>query len=325
MAAEVGEHLPSLDDLVEEVVELDDEALGSRSQHGNPAIDDLCSLRDVIVVAVAAHGYGPVKVLLEAVDGGLCLAELVHHDACSGVGVAANNDGVHLLGDVLAQACHGCNVTRGTELLVGGGSGTRRAACGEVGEAGDGSGDEEDKEEGAGVAECIEDAAEAVEGVELELERGAGVEEERRRVEPGVSEGAVVLLEAGGVAPGGVDGAQDVGRSRGGVVAAVEQPVVDRRGDPGGGGAVGVECGGAGAGEVAGVPEAGGLVHVLVEPALAGRKVEALHHVEQLRVEGAQQGGRLLEEGRREARVRAALEAVQPVRHGRVEPAVRHF
>ena len=29
MAAEVGEHLPALDDLIEEVVELDDEAVGS--------------------------------------------------------------------------------------------------------------------------------------------------------------------------------------------------------------------------------------------------------------------------------------------------------
>lgn len=328
MAAEVGEHLPALDDLVEEVVELDDEALGSRSQHPNPAIDDLGSLGDLVVVAVAPHGDDPVKVLLEAVDGCPGLAELVHHDACSRCRVvvattAATKDGVHLLGDAVSQARHGGDVARGgAEVLVGGGSGSRRSE--EVGETGDGAGDEEDEEEGGGVAEGVEDSAEPVEGVELEVPWGAGVEEEGGRVEPCVGEGAVVLLESGGVSPGCVDGAHEVVVVRCGGGGVEQQPVVDGRGDAGGGGAVCVERGGAGTGELAGVPEAGGLVHVLVQPPLAGREVEALHHVEKLGVEGAEEGGGLLEEGSREARVRAAVEGVEAVRHRRVEPAVRH-
>lgn len=332
MAAEVREHLPALNNLVEEVVELDDEALGSRSQHPDPTIDDLGSLGDLVAVAVAPHGDDPVKVLLEAVDGGPGLAELVHHDACCTCGTrvvaAATKDGVHLLGDAVAQARHGGDVARGggAEVLVGGGSGgsSRRSSSEEVGEAGDSAGDEEDEEERGGVAEGVEDAAEAVEGVELEVPRGAGVEEEGRRVEPGVGEGAVVLLESRGVAPGRVDGAQEEVVVVVVVGGAAQQPVVDGRGDAGGGGAVGVdERGGPRAGELAGVPEAGRLVHVLVEPALAWGQVEALHDVEELGVEGAEEGGGLLEERSREARVRAAVEGVQAVRHGRVEPAVR--
>ena len=66
MAAEVGEHLPALDDLIEEVVELDDEAVGSWSQHPDPAIDDLRSLgeaaNNVLRRVAAAHGDDPVQV-----------------------------------------------------------------------------------------------------------------------------------------------------------------------------------------------------------------------------------------------------------------------
>uniref|UniRef100_K3YIR0 Uncharacterized protein n=1 Tax=Setaria italica TaxID=4555 RepID=K3YIR0_SETIT len=308
MAAEVGEHLPALDDLVEEVVELDDEALGSRSQHPNPAIDDLGSLGDLVVVAVAPHANDPVQ------------------KSCLRLSMAARawRNSYIMMPAVDVEwwsPTTRCNqgwspiswATRCRRRAMEATSGSRRS-----------------EEEGGGVAEGVEDSAEPVEGVELEVPWGAGVEEEGGRVEPCVGEGAVVLLESGGVSPGCVDGAHEVVvvvvvvvvRCGGGGVE--RQPVVDGRGDAGGGGAVCVERGGAGTGELAGVPEAGGLVHVLVQPPLAGREVEALHHVEKLGVEGAEEGGGLLEEGSREARVRAAVEGVEAVRHRRVEPAVRH-
>ena len=95
--------------------------------------------------------------------------------------------------------------------------GDSRAAGGEVGEAGDGAGDEEDEEERGGVAQRVEDATEAVEGIELELERGAVVKQKRGRVKPGVSERTVVLVERDGVAPGRCDGALEVSHGGGGM------------------------------------------------------------------------------------------------------------
>lgn len=109
-----------------------------------------------------------------------------------------------------------------------------------------------------------------------------------------------------------------------GVGAGVAEPVVERGVDACRGGAVGVEGGGAGLDDLAGLPEAGGLVHVLVEPALPWRQVEALHEVDELRVQRPEQRGRLLEEGRgHEGGVRRggqrAVERVEAVGDGRVE------
>jgi hypothetical protein len=66
------------------------------------------------------------------------------------------------------------------------------------------------------------------------------------------------------------------------VGVGVAEPVVQRGVDASGRGAVGVEGGGAGLDDLADLPEAGGLVHVLVEPALTRRQVEALHEVDEL-------------------------------------------
>lgn len=311
MAAEVGEHLPALDNVIEQVVELGDDGLGAGAEHGEAAFDEVGPLGHVLAVGVAgAGGDDPVEVGLEAVDGGPGLAELVHQDAVGGGG----GEGAHLLGDAVAEASHGGGVAGC------GGQGKGSAGGDEVvGEAGGDGGREEDgEEEGGGVAEGVEEGAEAVEGVEVEVPRGAVVEEEEGgRVEDVVvEEGAVVLEEAGGVAARGVDGAGGVD-----VVVVMVVEVVD---GVGGGGGVGVEGGGAGADEEAGVPQAGGLVHVLVQPPLPRRQVQPPHHLQQLRVHRPHQRRRLLHERRRHephfADRQPPVQRLHPLPDRRVEP-----
>ena len=60
---------------------------------------------------------------------------------------------------------------------------------------------------------------------------------------------------------------------------------VEGGGDVEGGGVVGVDAGNAGLDDVAGVPEFGAFVHVLVEPFVADGEVEFLNQESQLGVE----------------------------------------
>ena len=67
------------------------------------------------------------------------------------------------------------------------------------------------------------------------------------------------------------------------------EPVIERGGGAGGRGAIPLDGGEAEFDGEAGVPEAGGLVHVLVEPAAARRQVELADHERELRVQPPEQ------------------------------------
>ena len=101
------------------------------------------------------------------------------------------------------------------------------------------------------------------------------------------------------------------------------EPVVEGGGGAGRGGAVALDgCETELDGET-GVPEARGLVHVLVEPPAARRQVELADEQRELRVQASEQRGRPKQRRQRRQAAAAAAEVVQPPRQGR-EEGVHH-
>jgi hypothetical protein len=96
------------------------------------------------------------------------------------------------------------------------------------------------------------------------------------------------------------------------------EPVIQRGGGAGGRRAIPLDGGEAELEGEAGVPEAGRLVHVLIEPAAARRQVELADHERELRVQPPEQRGRPQQSRQRRQPARTA-QVVQPARQGREE------
>ncbi|BAS75494.1 Os01g0875150, partial [Oryza sativa Japonica Group] len=200
-AAKVGELLPALDNVVEEVVELADEAVGAGPEHVEPRLELVDLVLDAAVAVLAlllagARRHGALHLLVRRLHGGARAPELVHPDAPPRR--AGATVGVGLLRHPLLQHCDGRHEPAGVRGAIRG----ARPRCG--GGAGDGAGGEDEEQQRAGVVQRVEQAAEAVEAAQPGV-RGAQqqplVELQRQRRDPRLRQRTVLLLRRHGLPP----------------------------------------------------------------------------------------------------------------------------
>uniref|UniRef100_A0A0A9D770 Uncharacterized protein n=1 Tax=Arundo donax TaxID=35708 RepID=A0A0A9D770_ARUDO len=309
VAAKVGELLPALDNVVEEVVELAHQALGAGAEHVQPRLEILNLVLDAAVLALAARRSGKLHLLPRGLQGVARAPELAHPDPPRAGGVLG------LLRHPLLQHCDGRH-----EAAAAGVRATARALhrAGARGGAGDGAPGEDEQEQRARVVQRVEEPPEAVEAGEPRV-RGAQqqplVELQRQRGDPRIRERAVLLLRGHGLPSRRRDRPHHLASGESG---GVLEPIVQSGDGAGGYRAVPLDGGEAELDGEACVPEARGLVHVLIEPPAAGRQVELAHHERELRVQ-APEKRRCPEQRRQRRQPAGAAEVVQPARQGAEE------
>jgi hypothetical protein len=198
MAAQVGELLPALDNVVQEVVQLAHQAIGAGPEHVQPRLQLLHLVLDsasaAAALALASRRRGALHLLPRRLHGGARAPELTHPDARRGAGPV----GLGLLRQPLLQHCDGRSETVRAGVV---GAGAR--AAGRRG-AGDRAAGQDEQEERARVVQRVQEPPEAVEAGEPRV-RGAQqqtlVEVQRQRRDPRVRQRAVLLLRGHGLPP----------------------------------------------------------------------------------------------------------------------------
>jgi hypothetical protein len=196
MAAQVGELLPSLHNVVQEVVQLAHQAIGAGPEHMQPRLELLhLVLHDTAALALATRCRGGALHLFpRRLHGGARAPELAHPDPGRARPVGLSVSG--LLRQPLLQHHDGRHEA---------GPGVVRAArAAGRGGARDGAAGEDEQEERARVVERVQQPPEAVEARKPRVRRAQQqplVELQRERRDPRVRQRAVLLLRGHGLPP----------------------------------------------------------------------------------------------------------------------------